>query len=106
DFDPNHPATAVGAAAFNRATKGVYEMGSTMKLFTAAVGFDMGTTDINRRYDATTPIHMGRFTIRDYHAENRWLSVPEILKYSSNIGAAKMALEFGTANQRRYLESF
>ncbi|MCD6075077.1 MAG: putative peptidoglycan glycosyl transferase, Ftsi [Rhodospirillales bacterium] len=106
DFDPNNPGSAVGDAAFNRATKGVYEMGSTMKLFTAAVGFDMGTTDINRRYDASTPIHMGRFTIRDYHAKNRTLSVPEIMIYSSNIGAAKMALEFGTATQRRYLDSF
>lgn len=106
DFDPNNPATAVGDAAFNRATKGVYEMGSTMKLFTAAVGIDMGTTNINRSYDASTPIKMGRFTIRDYHAKNRTMSVPEIMIYSSNIGAAKMALEFGSATQKRYLDSF
>jgi cell division protein FtsI (penicillin-binding protein 3) len=106
DFDPNHPSSAIGDAAFNRATKGVYEMGSTMKLFTAAVGLDMGTTDLTRRYDATTPIHMGRFTIRDYHGKNAWLTVPEIMINSSNIGAAKMALEFGTAAQRRYMDAF
>lgn len=106
DFDPNHPSTAIGDAAFNRATKGVYEMGSTMKLFTAAVGLDMGTTDLTRRYDASTPIHIGRFTIKDYHGKNRWLTVPEIMIYSSNIGAAKMALEFGTPAQRRYMEAF
>ena len=106
DFDPNHPSSAIGDAAFNRATKGVYEMGSTMKLFTAAVGLDMGTTDLTRRYDASTPIHIGRFTIKDYHGKNRWLTVPEIMIYSSNIGAAKMALEFGTPTQRRYMEAF
>ena len=106
DFDPNRPSTAVGDAAFNRATKGVYEMGSTMKLFTAAIAFDLGTSDINKRYDASTPIRIGRFSIKDYHAQNRWLSVGEILSYSSNIGAGKMALEFGTAQQKRYMESF
>jgi len=106
DFDPNHPASAVGEAAFNRATKGVYEMGSTMKLFTAAMALDTGTTTLDRRYDATTPIKAGRFTIRDYHAKNRWLSVPEIMIHSSNIGAAKMALEVGTPMQRKYLGDF
>jgi cell division protein FtsI (penicillin-binding protein 3) len=106
DFDPNHPATAAGEAAFNRATKGVYEMGSTMKLFTAAMALDMGTTSLDRRYDATTPIKAGRFTIRDYHAKNRWLTVPEIMIHSSNIGAAKMALEVGTPMQRKYLADF
>jgi cell division protein FtsI (penicillin-binding protein 3) len=106
DFDPNHPATASGEAAFNRATKGVYEMGSTMKLFTAAMSLDMGMTDLERRYDATTPIKIGRFTIRDYHAKNRWLTVPEIMIHSSNIGAAKMALEVGTAMQKKYLGDF
>jgi cell division protein FtsI (penicillin-binding protein 3) len=106
DFDPNRPSSAVGDAAFNRATKGVYEMGSTMKLFTAAIAFDLGTSDVNKRYDASTPIRIGRFSIKDYHAQNRWLSVGEILSYSSNIGAGKMALEFGTAQQKRYMESF
>ena len=106
DFDPNHPSSAIGDAAFNRATKGVYEMGSTMKLFTAAMSLDAGTTDLERRYDATTPIKAGRFTIRDYHAKNRWLTVPEIMIHSSNIGAAKMALEVGTPTQRKYLADF
>ena len=106
DFDPNHPGSAIGDAAFNRATKGVYEMGSTMKLFTAAMSLDAGTTDLERRYDATTPIKAGRFTIRDYHAKNRWLTVPEIMIHSSNIGAAKMALELGTPMQRKYLGDF
>ena len=41
--------------------------------------------------------------VTDYHGKNRWLSVPEILVYSSNIGAAKMAIDAGTGVQRDYL---
>ena len=106
DFDPNAPETMVGEAGFNRATKGVYEMGSTFKLFTAAMALDAGTVSMTGGYDASKPIHVARFTISDYHAKNRWLSVPEILVYSSNIGAAKMALDVGTKAQQRYLGSF
>lgn len=106
DFDPNRPETMTGEAAFNRATKGVYEMGSTFKLFTAAMALDSGATTLQSRYDATEPLRVARFTISDDHAKNRWLSVPEILVYSSNIGAARMALDVGTKTQRDYLGRF
>jgi len=106
DFDPNEPSSAGGEAAFNRVTKGVYEMGSTFKLFTAAMALDSGTVNLNSGYDASEPIKISRFTIRDFHAKNRWLSVPEIIVYSSNIGAAKMAIDVGTKTQRDYLGRF
>jgi cell division protein FtsI (penicillin-binding protein 3) len=106
DFDPNNPVSAAGDAGFNRATKGVYEMGSTFKLFTAAMALDAGVTKITSRFDATKPIRIHGHTISDYHAENRWLTVTEILVHSSNIGAAKMAMKVGTARQKKYLRSF
>ncbi len=103
DFDPNMPNEIVGEAGFNRATKGVYEMGSTFKLFTAAMALDMGTVTMKSGYDATKPIRIARFNISDYHPENRWLSVPEIILHSSNIGAAKMAIDVGSDGQQDYL---
>lgn len=106
DFDPNDRSSYVGEARFNRATKGVYEMGSTFKLFTAAMALDSGTVDMQGGYDATQPIHIARFTISDYHAKKRWLSVPEIIVHSSNIGAAKMAVDVGGAGQQAYLRKF
>lgn len=103
DFDSNDRSSYTGEASFNRATKGVYEMGSTFKLFTAAMALDSGTIDMKGGYDATAPIHISRFTISDDHAQKRWLTVPEIIAHSSNIGAAKMALDVGGAGQRDYL---
>ena len=103
DFDPNNLENINDEASFNRATLGVYEMGSTFKIFTTAMALESGTVGLDGGYDATEPIQIGRFTIRDHYPKRRWLTVPEILIYSSNIGAAKMASDVGTANQRAFL---
>ncbi len=106
DFDPNLPQAIPDKAAFNRTTLGVYEMGSTFKIFTAAMALDSGVTSMTGGYDASQPIRIARFTINDFHAKNRWLSVPEIMMYSSNIGSVKMALDVGTKRQQDYLRRF
>ena len=106
DFDPNNMKDASAEAMFNRATLGVYEMGSTFKLFDAAAAIDTGVANVNSSYDASHPIHIARFEISDDHPQNRWLTVPEILIYSSNIGAAKMALDLGTDRQKDYMGRF
>ncbi len=105
DFDPNHPGSADEDAVFNRATLGVYELGSTFKIFNTAMALEAGVVDLNGGYDATKPIRISRFTISDYHAKKRWLSVPEIFVFSSNIGSAKMALDVGPAGQRKFMEN-
>jgi cell division protein FtsI (penicillin-binding protein 3) len=102
-FNPNQPAKASENARFNRATLGVYEMGSTFKTLTAAAALDAGTVGMGGGYDASSPIHMAGFTIKDFHPENRWLSVAEIIGYSSNIGTAKMALDLGGKRQQEFL---
>ena len=104
-FDPHRPGQASAEARFNRTTLGVYEMGSTLKIFTTAMALDIGTVTLTDGYDATNPLRVARFTIRDYHGKRRWLSVPEIFVYSSNIGAAKMAQDVGTERQRAFLDS-
>ena len=102
-FDPNQSGIIEGKLRFNRTTQGVYEMGSTFKIFTTAMAFDAGTATMRSSYDATNPIRIARFTIRDFRAKNRWLSVPEIFLYSSNIGSVKMALDVGIKGHRRFL---
>ncbi len=103
DYDPKAMGSASTDSRFNRTTLGLYEMGSTFKLFTAAMALENGSAQLTSRYDAATPIKIGRFTISDFHGLNRMVSVPEILIHSSNIGAAKMALEAGTDAQKTFL---
>jgi len=102
-FDPLAPAAAPDDARFNRVTLGVYEMGSTFKIFTAAMALEEGTVSLTSGYDASQPIKIAGYTIRDYKGKNRWLSVPEIFIYSSNIGAAQMGRAVGTERQQAYL---
>ncbi len=106
DFDPNAPAKTPGGNVFNRVTNGVYEMGSTFKLFNTAMALDSGIVNLSDGYDTSKPIHAAQFTITDFHGKKRWLSVPEILVYSSNIGSAKIAMDLGTEIQRSYLGRF
>ncbi len=103
DFDPNDPTTFNDKTSFNRTTLGAYEMGSVFKIFTISMALDDKVTTLQGGYDATNPIKIGRFTIHDDHAQRRWLSVPEIFEFSSNIGAAKMALDVGADRQRDFL---
>lgn len=103
DFDPNEPAAATSDALFNRATLGVFEMGSTFKVFTTAMALESSKVTLASQFDATNPITYGRFTISDFHPQNRLMTVPEIFVHSSNIGTAKMALEVGTTAQKAFL---
>ncbi|MBX9635215.1 MAG: penicillin-binding protein 2, partial [Magnetospirillum sp.] len=103
DFDPNDPPAGQSDALFNRATKGAYEMGSTMKLFNTAMAIESGKFNINSSIDCTKPLVFAGHTIHDDHPMNRWASVAEILVHSSNIGSARMALEAGTDFQRAFM---
>ena len=77
-------------------THNLYELGSTFKPITVAAAIDAGTaTDMARRYDATAPIAIAGFLIRDIHPQKRWLNVPETLMHSSNIVTARIADDLG-----------
>lgn len=95
-FNPNAAGKFTPDSQYNRATMGVYELGSTFKPLTVATALDAGTiTSLSKRYNASAPIAIGRFRISDYKGQNRSLSVPEVLVYSSNIGTARIADEVG-----------
>ena len=104
DFNPNQFGLASADARFNRATKGLYEMGSTFKVLNTAIALETGAADINQRFDVGKPIRISRFTITDYKPRNRPLNVPEIMVYSSNIGSAHIAKEIGAETQRAYMD--
>jgi len=83
----------------NSVTNRVYELGSTFKPLTVAAALDAGTVrDLAIRYDATKPLELAGFKIRDTHASRRWLNVPEALVHSSNIVTARIADNLGKNN--------
>ncbi len=104
DYDANDIGRAAPNDRFNRAVTGMYEPGSTFKLQTASMALDDGVVNIWNGFDATSPIHIGRFTISDFEGKHRWLYLPEILAYSSNIGAARMAEAVGAERQHAWME--
>jgi len=106
DFDPNDPdrREALKKDRLNRMTAGVYELGSVIKAVTFAMALEKGTARLNKRYDARFPLKIGNARIKDYHAQRRWLTVPEIFIHSSNIGTARMALEVGLREHWRFLQ--
>ena len=104
-YDANKAKSITNDALFNRATFGVYEQGSTFKIFNTAMALDSGKATLASVFDATQPIKIDRFTINDDHPQRRPLTVPEIFTFSSNIASAKMAVEvMGPEGQRAFFD--
>ncbi|WP_421930926.1 peptidoglycan D,D-transpeptidase FtsI family protein [Phenylobacterium sp.] len=105
-FDPNLAGKATPEQLINHAAASVYEMGSTFKVFTVAMGLDSGTATLASTFDARQPVKIGGQTIHDYHAENKIMSVADIFIHSSNIGTTKLALQAGSATVQKYFKAF
>jgi cell division protein FtsI (penicillin-binding protein 3) len=103
DFDPNSPKEAHDPDRINRLTTGVYEMGSTFKAFTLAMALDTGKYDLNSMWDARGPLHYGKFAIHDDEPKGRFLSMKEVFTFSSNVGAARIALSQGVEAHKAFL---
>jgi len=104
DYDPNNPHEALDPTRINRLTTGVFEMGSTFKAFTVAMALDSGKATLKSAFDAHNPLHYGKFEIHDFEPQQRALTVPEIFTYSSNIGAAHIAMAMGVDAHRAFLK--
>ncbi|APH58741.1 peptidoglycan D,D-transpeptidase FtsI family protein [Granulibacter bethesdensis] len=105
DYDANAFGQTEANDRFNRAVTGMYEPGSTFKLQTAALALDTGSAHLWDYFDAANNIRIGRFTITDFKGKHRALAFPEVLAYSSNLGAAHMAMTAGAEKQRTWLRA-
>ncbi|WP_333587510.1 peptidoglycan D,D-transpeptidase FtsI family protein [Phenylobacterium sp.] len=105
DFDPNAPGAADADARLNRAASTVFEMGSTFKAFTVAIGLDAGVATMATTFDAREPYKLGYRTIHDYHATRKVLSLVEVFQHSSNIGTARLAVGVGAERLAGYFQA-
>ena len=103
DFDPNNPKEAHDPDRINRLTTGVYEMGSTFKALTLAMALDSGKATLNTLYDARGALHFGKFAIHDTHPLGRSITLSEVFTFSSNVGAARIALAQGVEAHKAFL---
>lgn len=102
DFDPHRLSEAKPDEIFSRLTLGAYELGSVFKIFSTAAFFETRDLPMSTTFDAREPIKKGRFTINDYHAQKRIMTLPEVFMHSSNIGTAMMAEAIGTYALRAF----
>jgi len=103
-LNPNAAGQGTPEARFNRATLGVYELGSTFKPFTVAMAMDSGIIkSFGQMYNCPMALNVAGRTINDTHPLGRACSVAEIMKESSNIGTAQIADQIGPTRQKEFL---
>ncbi|MGB0960206.1 MAG: peptidoglycan D,D-transpeptidase FtsI family protein [Halocynthiibacter sp.] len=111
DFDPNDrpvPLTkgiASDSPLFNRAVQGLYELGSTFKIFTIAQAVDEGMISPTTMINTKGPMKWGKFKIKDYRNYGPKLSATDVIAKSSNLGTARVAMDLGATRQKRFLKS-
>lgn len=114
-FDPNNrPNPLVDKTAepgdsplFNRAVQGVYELGSTFKIFAVAQAMELGLVNPGTMVDANAPMVWGKHKIKEFENKNYGplLSVSDVIAKSSNVGTAHIALMIGPLRQQAFLKS-
>lgn len=103
DFDPNVVGAQGAKNEFNRATNGVYELGSTFKPLTVAAAIDAGVIkDLSKPWNARS-VEVGKRTIKDHGSKGDWLNIPQALAYSSNTVTARVADQLGAERMQRML---
>ena len=103
-YNPNIAGKNTPDQMFNRATLGVYELGSTFKPFTMAMAMDSGVIKSpGQMYNCPRELHIYGQIINDTHPFGRACSVAEILMESSNIGVAQITDQLGRDRQKEFL---
>ena len=104
-INPNTPGQGTPEQHFNRATLGVFELGSTFKPFTVAMAMDSGVIkSMGQIYNCPNELHVYGHTVHDTHPFGRACTVSEIMMESSNIGTAQIADQVGTERQKAWLK--
>jgi cell division protein FtsI (penicillin-binding protein 3) len=105
-FNPNSFSRYPAEFLKNKTIVDSFEPGSTFKVFLIAAAMEEGIVSSRDYFNCENGSYsIGGRTIHDTHKYGR-LSVSDILKYSSNIGAAKIGSMLGPARLYNHLKDF
>ncbi len=105
-FDPNHFSTVPPQIRKNRAVTDSFEPGSTLKVFLLAAALEEQAAAPKEMFFCENGAYtVGGKVIHDAHRHG-WLSLADIIKVSSNIGASKVGRKLGRTKLHRYLKNF
>lgn len=106
DYDPNHFGRSPPEHRRNRAVTDPFEPGSVFKIVTAAVALGTGAVGSQDRYDCEQGAWAVAGRILHDHRPHGWLTFEEVVRYSSNIGMAKVAMQMGGEAIYRGIRAF
>jgi len=97
-FNPNNISQQSKESFRNRAVTDIFEPGSTVKTFSAAVGLSSGKYTADSQID-TNPgwYRVGHNIVQDEHNKGL-ITLAQILQYSSNVGISKIILSLPPGN--------
>ncbi|MEO6788046.1 MAG: penicillin-binding protein 2 [Chthoniobacteraceae bacterium] len=105
-FDPNEPGKAKPEERLNNAIAGTIEPGSTFKAVTCAGALNFHlVTPRTEVFCENGKWSYGGLVLHDHHPYGT-LSVSQIIEHSSNIGAAKLAVQIGQERFYNWVRNF
>ncbi len=106
DFDLNKREKILDLNFINRATKGVYELGSVFKTFTVAAGLEENLIDTDTEFlNLEKRLQCGKSSITEY--DNKIpsdLTVEQILIRSGNVGSVRIGQKLEIIKLKTFLE--
>jgi cell division protein FtsI (penicillin-binding protein 3) len=105
-YNPNSYSDFDKSIWRNRAITDNFEPGSTMKIFSAAAALEHGKISAHQIFFCENGAYkIGKNVVHDIH-KHAWLSLQQIVKYSSNIGAVKIVEAVGARKLHRTYSDF
>ena len=106
DFDPNFPKTIQDFTENNLVTEARYEMGSTLKMFNAALAFELKSNLVRRNFDISQGYQLtNKNTISDSHINLDKINFDQAFVHSSNIASIKIIEEIGIKKQKQLFKN-
>ena len=106
DFDPNFPKTIQDFTENNLVTEARYEMGSTLKMFNAALAFESKPNLVKKNFDISQGYQLtNKNNISDSHINLDEIDFDQAFIHSSNIASIKIIEEIGLEKQKELFKN-